>query len=145
MRTPSSFDLGNFNIHKTSKRILNQNALKFKLTQLKTTTIRYEVIYKNLVRDFRKYYTQEFNQIYLKRRKRLESNRFTDALQSYISTNLREEAQHFKIPEMDLIFNLGSLIHPKQMLKLLKEHALAKVNVINIYNYLYKFSLERLQ
>ena len=46
---------------------------------------------------------------------------------------------------MDLIFNLGSLIHPKQMLKLLKEHALAKVNVINIYNYLYKFSLERLQ
>ena len=77
---------------KTSKRILNMNAVKFKLKELKSTNIRYEVIYKNLVRDFRKYYTQEFNQIYLKRRKRLESNRFTDALQSYISTNLREEA-----------------------------------------------------
>ena len=44
-----------------------------------------------------------------------------------------------------MVFNLGSLIHPKQMLKLLKEYAMAKVNVVNIYNYLYKFSLERLQ
>lgn len=31
------------------------------------------------------------------------------------------------------------------MLKLLKNDALAKVQVVNIYNYLYKFSLERLQ
>ena len=31
------------------------------------------------------------------------------------------------------------------MLKLLKDDALAKIKVIGIYNYLYKFSLERLQ
>lgn len=31
------------------------------------------------------------------------------------------------------------------MLKLLKNNALAKVQVVSIYNYLYKFSLERLQ
>ena len=35
--------------------------MKFKLSQLKTTSIRYEVIYKNLVRDLRKYYSQDFN------------------------------------------------------------------------------------
>ena len=45
----------------------------------------------------------------------------------------------------DLIFNLGSLIYPKLMLKLLKNNALVKVQVVSIYNYLYKFSLERLQ
>ena len=30
------------------------------------------------------------------------------------------------------------------MLKLLKNNALVKVQVVSIYNYLYKFSLERL-
>ena len=45
----------------------------------------------------------------------------------------------------DLIFYLGSLIYPKIMLKLLKNNAPVKVQVVSIYNYLYKFSLERLQ
>ena len=44
-----------------------------------------------------------------------------------------------------MIFNLGSLIYPKLMLKIQKNNALVKVQVVNIYNYLYKFSLERLQ
>ena len=83
--------------------------------------------------------------IYLRKGKRLEQNCFTDTLQTFIRTSLKEECEHFDIQDMDLIFNLGSLIHPKQMLKLLKDHARAKVNVVNIYNYLYKFSLERLQ
>ena len=41
--------------------MLNLNAIKFKLSELKTNAIRYEVIYKNLVRDLRKYYQQDFN------------------------------------------------------------------------------------
>lgn len=62
MRTPNIFDIGGpISLQKTSKRILNQNAVKFKLTKLTTTSIRYEVIYKNLVRDLRKYYSQDFN------------------------------------------------------------------------------------
>ena len=42
---------------KKSKRELNKNAVKFRLTKLKSVTIRYEVIYKNLVRDIRKYFS----------------------------------------------------------------------------------------
>ena len=57
----------------------------------------------------------------------------------------KEQLERNKIPISDLIFNLGSLIYPKLMLKLLKNEALVKVQVIKIYNYLYKFSLERLQ
>jgi hypothetical protein len=45
----------------------------------------------------------------------------------------------------EMIFNFGSLIYPKEMLKLLQFQTEAKMKVINIYNYLYKFSLERLQ
>jgi hypothetical protein len=55
---------------KLSKRDLNILALKFKLSKLRSNCIRYEVIYKNLLRDVRKYYTINFNEAtgYLKRR-----------------------------------------------------------------------------
>jgi hypothetical protein len=52
--------LGGALFTKTSKRMLNMNAVKFKLNNLRSTTIRYEVIYKNLVRDLRKFYSQDF-------------------------------------------------------------------------------------
>jgi len=41
------------------------------LSNLKTTSIRYEVIYKNLVRDLRKFYSKDFNDItdYIKKKK----------------------------------------------------------------------------
>ena len=54
---------------RTSKRALNQNAIKFRLTKLVSTTIRYEVIYKNLVRDLRKHYSCDFNALNLMRSK----------------------------------------------------------------------------
>ena len=41
-------------------------------------------------------------------------------------------------------FTLGSIIQPIEMLKNLSNDALKKAKVIKIYNYLYKFSLERL-
>ena len=65
---------------------MNQNAVKFKLSQLKTTNIRYEVIYKNLVRDLRKYYSQDFNQMKMKRIKKLEPSNFTEVLEGYIKS-----------------------------------------------------------
>jgi hypothetical protein len=49
--------------NKISKKILNDNAVKFKLTKLRNVEIRYEVIYKNLVRDMRKFYSVEFNEM----------------------------------------------------------------------------------
>ena len=114
-------------MQKTSKRILNQNAVKFKLTKLKTTSIRYEVIYKNLVRDLRKYYSQDFNQMKMKKMKKLEPGNFMEALESYIKFTLKDQLSAMKIPLSDLIFNLGSLIYPKLMLKLLKNNAMVKV------------------
>ena len=43
------------------------------------------------------------------------------------------------------MFNLGSLINPKAMLKLSNNDPEAKLKVVKIFNYMYKFSLERLQ
>ena len=146
MRTPNIFDIGALStMQKTSKRVLNQNAVKFKLSELRTTVIRYEVIYKNLVRDLRKYYSQDFNTVKAQRIKKLDATNFSETLEAYIKIALKDQLEQSKIPIADLIFNLGSLIYPKLMLKLLKNNAMVKVQVVAIYNYLYKFSLERLQ
>ena len=44
-----------------------------------------------------------------------------------------------------MAFHIGSLINPKMMLKVIKNEAIHRQKVVIIYNYLYKFSLERLQ
>ena len=80
----------------------------------------------------------------MKRFKKLEPSNFTEVLEGYIKSTFAEQIERLNIPVADLIFNLGSLIYPKLMLKLLKNNALVKVQVVSIYNYLYKFSLERL-
>ena len=130
---------------RTSKRALNQNAIKFRLTKLNSTTIRYEVIYKNLVRDLRKHYSCDFNALNLMRSKHYGQNDFTQFLQCYIRITFGKYLDKLGITIEDLVFNLGSLIHPKMMLRLVKDNPYAKLNVVKIFNYLYKFSLERLQ
>ena len=71
INTPVSFMPKAYQGRKTSKRFLNLNAVKFKLNHLYSTTIRYEVIYKNLLRDLRKYFSIDFNRVteYSKKRK----------------------------------------------------------------------------
>lgn len=65
---PSLLDFDMIELKK-SKRELNRNAQKFRLTKLKSETIRYEVVYKNLVRDIRKYFSFEFNELSTLQRK----------------------------------------------------------------------------
>lgn len=54
--------------------------------------------------------------------------------------------ERFGVSKQELGFCLGSLIKPKQMLQLKSlDSASDKVKIMNIYFYLYKFSLQRLQ
>ena len=144
MNTSNLFGISQFSTKKTNKRMLNMNAIKFKLTQLRSTQIRYEVIYKNLVRDLRKFYQQDFNQVNILRRKKYDHSNFVEFLECYIKFTLASQLDKLNISVQDMVFNLGSLIYPKQMLKILKDDTIAKIKVVSIYNYLYKFSLERL-
>jgi hypothetical protein len=42
------------------------------------------------VRDLRKYYSQDFNQMKMKRIKKLEASNFTEVLESYIKTTFKD-------------------------------------------------------
>jgi hypothetical protein len=77
------------NDKKTSKRILNLNAIKFKLNKLYSKTIRYEVIYKNLVRDLRKFYSKDFNEVtsYIQKKRKNSQLFFIECLRLYVRSN----------------------------------------------------------
>ena len=85
------------------------------------------MIFKNLVRDLRKFYSQDFNQVNLKKIKKLYPSNFKEALEGYTKLTLKDQLESLQISMKDLVFNLGSLIYPKLMLKMLKNNAVEKV------------------
>ena len=82
---PGAIDTGGFELKPCKKR-LNANAVKFHLSQLSRATIRYEVIYKNLVREVRKYFVQELNSIVIDIRKPTD---FYEAVKFYAETRIK--------------------------------------------------------
>ena len=84
--------------------------------------LRNDVVYKSIIRDLRKFYTEELNKntsfIYAKRFK--HDNYFSSCLQSYISLSfpeLERDANSLKI-EVDLddiYFFFGGLTYPKDL------------------------------
>jgi hypothetical protein len=141
--------------------------LKFKLHTLSNKTLRYEVIYKNLLRDLRKFYLEDFNESteYFKKRKRNDYSFLLECLRIYVIEKDIVDCQPFQgclmgtTPEK-ISFCLGSLIYPKEMIKCYipefqdeelkeikvesKDKPLKVRKIINIYHYLYRFSLNRL-
>lgn len=131
-----------------SKRALNNNATKFKLNFLDPgALIRYEVIYKNLLRDMRKFFSHHFAET-MSHFKSKDTRQFQEAVRAYVLTIFGKALlERFNISKEKLSFYLAALIRPKQML----QHQECSgenhdnLQVINIYFYLYKFSLLRMQ
>jgi hypothetical protein len=100
--------------------MLNLNAIKFKLNKLKTDQIRYEVIYKNLIRDVRKFYSKDFNEStdFIRRKRKNSKQYFMECLISYIQIRIGNLREQMGVNMETLAFNLGSLIYPKEMLQL---------------------------
>lgn len=96
------------------------NAIKFKLTKLNNSNIRYEVIYKNLIRDVRKFFSLDFNEKtdFIKSKRKNTSVRMIDCLKNYILVTMSEMGEKMGIPLETLVFYLGALIYPKEMLKI---------------------------
>lgn len=78
---------------KTSKRILNSNAIRFKLRLLRTTSIRYEVIYKNLMRHMRRHYSKDFNTQteYIRKKRNAGEQVYLDKLSAYVNSKIGAE------------------------------------------------------
>lgn len=109
---------------RTSKTILNENAQKFKLQKLETNIIRYECIYKNLLRDVRKIFTILFNSHtqYQTIKKKSSSASYFNFVKDFIVKIFGTSAlQFFNIDIDEAAFHLGSFIYPKYMIKCLNE------------------------
>jgi hypothetical protein len=98
--------------------------LKFKLHALQNKTLRYEVIYKNLLRDLRKFYLKDFNDAteYFKKRTRNDYSFLLDCLKAYVIEKDVIDCQPFQGKVIGtsvekISFCLGSLIYPREMIK----------------------------
>jgi hypothetical protein len=114
---------------KSSKLEWNRNAVKFKLTKLSTAIIRYEIIYKNLLRDMRKFFATDFKELSNYTAKKQKD--YGVLLISYIKRTFGSELETLGIPIEVMKLNLGSLINPKAMRKTLpKEDTLSHMKVV---------------
>ena len=94
------------------------NALRFKLTQLNSITIRYEVIYKNLLRDLRKYFIEEFNErTNLAHKRKARDFSYVALLREFVADKFsRAQLARLDIHPENVVFHLGALMYPKLML-----------------------------
>lgn len=93
--------------------------MKFKLTKLGTANIRYEIIYKNLLRDLRKFYANDFKDKTEYNAKKRED--YGELLELYIHHTFGKKLTELQIPMKEMITNLGSFVNPKATHKLLEK------------------------
>lgn len=108
-------------------------------------------IYKNLLRDCRRFYANDFDDVtnYYKNKKELPRqmqnvSQFEESLKMYIKARMNQERKALNIKMKDLVLTLGGLMNPKEMIKLLGKDNVAILKVFQIYNQLYQFSFDRL-
>lgn len=108
--------------------------------------IRYEVIYKNTLRDLRKYFAAHFNST-TEWPKSRDLTVIMNVLRAYtVDPFSKELLERHGVTRDEVAFCLGSLIKPKQMINSSQlQSPEIRASVIKIYYYLYKFSLQRLQ
>jgi hypothetical protein len=77
------------------------------------TTIRYEVVYKNLIRSLRKFYAKDFKEQAQATYRRGFNTQTEQALRAYCQQRFGPIVKALGAPLEEVCFTLGSLIFPK--------------------------------
>ena len=94
------------------------NAAKFRLTFLDSVEIRYEVIYKNLLRDLRRFYRDQFSDFKDLESNEKESRNLLDLVLGLVQYIFKDELlERLGVQKSQIAFSIASLIFPKQMLR----------------------------
>lgn len=122
---------------------------RFKLDSLENKNLRYEVIYKNLLRDMRKFYLQEFNEAtdFCARKKKTNPDFYLQCVKAFVKLNKihTPQDQIRGVTEEQIAFNLARFIYPKELNKNEFGSGSKKSEEIYcVYESLYKFSLQKL-
>ncbi|CDW90195.1 UNKNOWN [Stylonychia lemnae] len=138
------------------KYVINQERRTFVKNQAASYSFRlgsypkrFELIYKNLLRDIRKYFWKQFNQMTdfntFRRRQRRQQyylQCLREFIEKIVSPDLISKSQ---ISLESIIFYLGSLIYPKDMMSNYTKNSPERKEITTIHDNLYKFSFKRLQ
>jgi hypothetical protein len=120
---------------------------RFKLKKLSNKDLRYEVIYKNLLRDMRKFYLQEFNMVtdFQTKKKKNGQDYYVKSVEAYLKLMkvLRPEDEERGVTSDSLLYNFSRFIYPKELNKAF-QYSDKNETVYGVYDSLYKFSLQKL-
>jgi hypothetical protein len=84
---------------------------------------RCDVLYKTILRDFRKFFSTDFNDVtsYIKKKRYRSESFFGEALMEYVDKEFSQVLKKFEktdiVTKIGLSFALGSLIYPKILKK----------------------------
>jgi hypothetical protein len=81
---------------------------------------------------------------YIRSKRKNQSAYFAMCLKVYVKQKFLDLINLLSLDEDELVFHLGSLIYPKEVMRMYQKEQGKRKEVLKIYNYLYKFSLERL-
>lgn len=115
----------------------------FRLCPSLMTTIRYEVPYKNLIRSMRKPFSEDYRSNCSPGCGRELKSYPLQSLDDYVRKRFKKELSKIKVQPDQISLALGSLIFPKVLQSSNLSQA-ARLRSLEIYNYLYNFSLKHL-
>lgn len=110
--------------------------------KLSSFTCRADVIYKKILRDFRRYFVNNFNEVtqYKFHRKTKPKDFLLKCLREYCSVTFSECIPDFE----EVVLALGTLVAPNELNKSLSSnHKMPKKEVNRIHDTLYKFSITK--
>ena len=120
----------------------NEHSVGDSPTSISSFACRADVIYKKILRDFRRYYINNFNEITgYKDSKRGKGKEFAlQLLYKYVDTVFGQDMKN----KDDIVFTLGSLIFPNNFCKTsLGKKKKSKKEISKIHDTLYKFSISK--
>ena len=122
LSAPSLFEERKHAQHEKHNPFKVKQPHQFKLMNLNSATLRYEVVYKNLLRDVRKFLITDFNGFtnYISMKRKKDPSFFRQCLKMYLQEKrIIDYALDTKtrVTFDQLVLYLGSLMYPKEMLK----------------------------
>lgn len=107
----------------TSKRALNANAVKFHLTTDTGYQKRYEVFYKNLIRDTRRYYAAAIRSTGIISSRKTSAQELKASLTVFVRRLFGHRLEALGIKEEDMTQVLAALTEPRKMFQWTKGDA----------------------
>lgn len=103
-------------MRESKKQIQNNNAIKFRLNPLVMSQLRYQVVYKKLIRSLRKFYSRKITSGGFCMASD-DCDKLYSSYLEYVIDEFGRQIHELRLSPEQVAISLGALTHPKLLLK----------------------------